>query len=358
MREDDCLSSYMFDLPADRIAQHPAPRRDASRLLVLGADGAKSHKLFSDLPDLLAPGDLLVRNNVRVMPARLLGKRGGGGAAEVLLVRREDRDGDEAWLCLARPANRFKPGREFYFGEDLVGTALGQNGDGQVWMAFSRRGADFLAALEQYGKVPLPPYIERPGKQPSDEDVARYQTTYAKHPGAVAAPTAGLHFTPAIDKRLADKGIGVVELTLNVGPGTFRPIKEEELDRHRMDSEWYDIPPETWESVWETRRRGGRVVAVGTTSVRALESAAAAGDGESLRGWTELFIRPGYAFRAIDGLVTNFHLPGSSLLVLISALAGRTRILETYGEAVAAGYRFYSYGDAMLLWRGWNCITF
>ncbi len=347
---DASLSSYMFDLPGGLIAQHPAAQRDASRLMLLGADGAIEDRVFADLPDLLSPGDLLVRNNVRVLPARLLGKRAGGGAAELLLVRRDERDNAEAWLCLARPANRFKQGREFYFGpnRELIATALDRDDQGMVWMRFYLQGDAFIAALDQFGQVPLPPYIERPDKQPTSEDTERYQTVYAKHPGAVAAPTAGLHFTPDVDARLRERGIGVAELTLNVGPGTFRPIKTEQLDQHRMDAEWYIIPDETWQQIADVRAHGGRIVAVGTTSVRALESSARL---KNLSGWTELFIRPGFEFQVIDGLVTNFHLPGSSLLVLISALAGRDRIMHAYTRAVETQYRFYSYGDAMLIWR-------
>ncbi len=346
---DSLLSSYMFDLPAALVAQSPAPQRDASRLMRLGPGDDYGEHVFADLPNLLQPGDLLVRNNVRVLPARLLGKRPGGGAAELLLVRKEDgADGSERWLCMARPANRFKPGREFSFGDgNLVAVAGKRGDDGMVWVTFSRTGADFLAALDQYGQVPLPPYIDRPDKRPTAEDAGRYQTIYARNPGAVAAPTAGLHFTPEVDRRLAERGVSVAEVTLNVGPGTFRPIKEENLDNHRMHSEWYDVPPETWEAVQRTRAAGGRVVAVGTTSTRTLESA----DEGRLQGWTELFIRPGYQFRLVDGMVTNFHLPGSSLLVMVSALAGRERILDAYRRAVAGGWRFYSYGDAMLIWR-------
>lgn len=350
MSDDALLSSYLFELPPARIAQRPADRRDASRLMVLGRDGGVGEGSFSDLPGLLGPGDLLIRNNVRVLPARLLGKRRGGGAAELLLVRKGEVDGGEAWLCLARPANRFKPGREFSFGDGaLIATSRERGEQGMVWMTFSSSGANFLGDLDRYGLVPLPPYIERDDKRPTPEDAERYQTVYASRPGAVAAPTAGLHFTAKLDARLAERGVEVAELTLNVGPGTFRPIKEEHLDRHVMDAEWYDIPAGVWERLQATRRRGGRVVAVGTTTARALESAAMAENG--LSGWTSLFIRPGHEFRSLDGLVTNFHLPGSSLLVLISALAGRDRIRDAYAKAVAGGYRFYSYGDAMLIWK-------
>lgn len=351
MSTDSLLSSYLFDLPPELVAQTPAPRRDASRLMQLAAEGGVSEHVFADLPGLLRAGDVLVRNNVRVLPARLLGKRAGGGAAELLLVRKEDdsQDGGERWLCLARPANRFKPGREFSFGEGALTAVAGERGDdGMVWVSFSCEGEDFLAALEQHGQVPLPPYIQRPDKRPTPEDAGRYQTIYARNPGAVAAPTAGLHFTPEVDAALAANGVAVAEVTLNVGPGTFRPIKEENLDNHRMHSEWYDVPEATREAMERARAGGGRVVAVGTTTVRALESAAA--DGKP-RGWTELFIRSGYRFRAIDGMVTNFHLPASSLLVMISALAGRECIMDAYRRAVDGGWRFYSYGDAMLVWR-------
>lgn len=348
MPKDDCLSSYMFDLPAELVAQHPAAKRDQSRLLHLLPDGGVEDGVFADLPCLLSPGDLLIRNNVKVIPARLLGRRGGGGAAELLLVRKEERDGDEAWFCLARPANRFKPGRDIAFGDALVATVLGNNGSGGVWVRFSLRNAEFMRELERCGQVPLPPYIHRPDHKPTSEDSERYQTTYAKHPGAVAAPTAGLHFTSEVDAELSKRGVEIAELTLNVGPGTFRPIKEEALDNHAMDAEWYDIPESTWRMAMAAKQRGSRVVAVGTTSARALEASALGG---GLSGWTDIFIRPGHAFRVVDGLLTNFHLPGSSLLVMISALAGRERVLAAYRRAVAEQYRFYSYGDAMLVWR-------
>ncbi|MCL2001183.1 MAG: tRNA preQ1(34) S-adenosylmethionine ribosyltransferase-isomerase QueA, partial [Planctomycetes bacterium] len=312
-------------MPPERIAQWPAPERDASRLMVLGSHGTIEDRIFSDLPNLLTPGDILIRNNVRVLSARLRGRRRGGGAAELLLVRPAEKNGREAWLCLARPANRFQPGREFFFGGgELAATVLGAGEQGMVWMAFSRTGGDFSAALEQFGQLPLPPYIKRPDKRPGTKDAERYQTLYAKRPGAAAAPTAGLHFTTEVDRRLVEGGVELAELTLNVGPGTFRPIKTENLDHHRMDAEWYEIPVSTREAAERTRRRGGRVVAVGTTTARALETAALSGIDS---GWSELFIRPGYRFRALDGLLTNFHLPGSSLLVMISALAGRERIL-------------------------------
>lgn len=349
MTLDSLLSSYMFDLPPGLIAQHPASERDASRLMHIAPDGSVEERRFSDLPGLLRCGDVLVRNDVRVFPARLLGKRGGGGQAELLLVRSNGDPDDEQWLCLVRPANRFKEGRTFSFGRDaeLTASPRGRGEDGMIWVEFSVKGRNFLELLERIGQIPLPPYIDRPDKRPERGDALRYQTIYANHPGAVAAPTAGLHFTPAVDQALRGRGVEIVHLTLNVGPGTFRPIKSENLDGHHMHSEWYGIDPESWRRIISAREAGGRVVAVGTTSARALESAASLG---VLSGWTELFIRPGYRFRVVDGMVTNFHLPGSSLLVMIAALAGRERVLRCYARAIREGWRFYSYGDAMLVW--------
>lgn len=350
MAADNLLSSYMFELPQELVAQHPADRRDASRLMYVEPGGNAAEKRFADLPGLLRPGDMLVRNDVKVLPARLLGKRPGGGQAELLLVRKNDDPENELWLCLARPANRFKPGRTFHFGPEgeLAATARERGDEGMVWMEFPVKGNEFLETLERLGQVPLPPYIGRPGKQPEPADAARYQTIYANRPGAVAAPTAGLHFTADLDRALRERGVDIVHVTLNVGPGTFRPIKTENLDDHHMHSEWYSVLPEDWERIRRTRENGGRIVAVGTTSTRTLEAVAAGGP---LTGWTNLFIRPGHPFRCVDGMITNFHLPGSSLLVLVSALAGREKIMELYRKAVRERWRFYSYGDAMLIWR-------
>ncbi len=346
---DGLLSSYQFVLPPELIAQTPADRRDRSRLMVLAPDGGVTEGLFRDLPSHLRAGDLLVRNNARVLPARLIGLRRGGGKAELLLVRRDDDFSGERWLCMARPANRFKPGRVFSFGPDggLVATAGDRGDDGMVWVEFAWTGGTFMDALSRYGRVPLPPYIERPDGVPTDRDAERYQTIYASRPGAVAAPTAGLHFTPELDDELRGMGVELAELTLNVGPGTFRPIAEEHIENHRMHAEWYEIPPDVWQRVQAARAAGRRVVAVGTTSARTLEAAGTTG---RTRGWTDIFIRPGYRFAVVDGLVTNFHLPGSSLLVMISALAGRDRVMAAYDRAVAGRWRFYSYGDAMLIW--------
>lgn len=354
MNQDALLSSYQFHLPQERIAQRPAERRDASRLMALAADGGIVETVFSELPNLLEPGDLLVRNNAKVLPARLIGRRAGGGVTEMLLVRPGEYAGEEAWYCLARPASHLKAGKSVVFGDgELTAAVLAKEAGGAVWAAFSEKGERFRAALERVGRLPLPPYIERPDRTPTREDVERYQTAYAKKEGAVAAPTAGLHFTPELDERLRERGVDIAEITLHVGPGTFRPIKADNLDDHVMDAERYEIPTECWRAIREARDAKRRVVAVGTTTARSLEAAALSElDGETvLDGWTSLFIRPGHRFRLVDGLVTNFHLPGSSLLVLISALAGRERILASYERAVAGGYRFYSYGDAMLIWN-------
>jgi S-adenosylmethionine:tRNA ribosyltransferase-isomerase len=368
---DDALDLYDFDLPLERIAQRPLARRDASRLMVLAPGAPPRHRHFADLADELRPGDRLVRNDTRVIPARLMGRRPGGGKTELLLVRPEpETDGTaapERWRCLARPASPLKPGMRLRFsgasadgpaGADGVeswgGVVEGRGDAGAVVFRFDAAG-DFWALLDRYGQVPLPPYIAREGGAPDAEDAEEYQTLFARVPGAVAAPTAGRHFTPELDARLAERGVGFASLTLHVGPGTFRPVTATRLSMHVMDAEWYDLPPEAARAVDAARREGRRVVAVGTTVARALESAARRAEAEGRTtlpagpAWTDLLIRPGHAFKAVDALVTNFHLPRSSLLALASAWAGRERILAAYREALAEGYRFYSYGDAMLL---------
>jgi S-adenosylmethionine:tRNA ribosyltransferase-isomerase len=353
---DYALSAYDFDLPADRIAQAPLAERDASRLLVLDrSTGALAHSTFSALPELLHPGDLLVTNRSRVFPARLLGRRPGGGAAELLLVRRLE---PGLWEAMVRPGRRLRPGVVVEIGPgvraqiegpgvrapspvaDVAPSALRR-----VRLVFDELSEE--AALERHGHVPLPPYIRR-ADAPSDR--ARYQTVYAREGGSVAAPTAGLHFTRALLERLEERGIERVELVLHVGPGTFRPVEVEDVRAHSVLPERYDIPEATAGAVDRARAEGRRVIAVGTTATRALESALGpegrlrAGEGE-----TSLVIVPGFPFRAVDGLVTNFHLPRSSLLLLVGAFGGRERVLQAYAEAVRQGYRFYSYGDAMLL---------
>jgi S-adenosylmethionine:tRNA ribosyltransferase-isomerase len=341
------LSGFDYELPPELIAQQPLPERDASRLLVLDRpSGRIAHHAFTDLPALLAPGDLLVVNRSRVIPARLLGRRASGGRGEILLVR--DR-GEGRWEAMVRPGRHLRPGQRLTIDDDLSvvveSEALGEDGRRRVRLLSKRR--DLEGALERCGHVPLPPYIRR-ADEPSDRE--RYQTVYARESGSVAAPTAGLHFTPSLLARLAERGVERAELVLHVGPGTFRPVKVSRVEEHRVASEAYSVPPETAAALAQARSRGGRVVAVGTTTVRALESAAradgtvAAGEGE-----TELVIRPGHRFRAVDVLLTNFHLPRSSLLLLVAALAGREAVLRAYAEAVRERYRFYSYGDAMLI---------
>lgn len=345
------IDLFDYDLPPELIAQQPLPERDASRLLVLDrATGAVCHRAFRDLPDLLAPGDLLVVNRSRVFPARLLGRRAKGGAAEVLLVRAHD-DDDGLWDALVRPGRRLHPGDVIEVAEDLSVRIEVREGRGGVagplrTVRILARGGDVAASLERHGHVPLPPYIRRPDA-PADRE--RYQTVYAREAGSVAAPTAGLHFTPALLEALRRRGIERAEVVLHVGPGTFRPVQVENVTAHRVDPETFVIPPETAEAVARTRARGGRVVAIGTTATRALETAANEGAPRPGAGETALVIVPGHRFRLVDGLVTNFHLPRSSLLLLVAAFAGRERVLAAYDEAVRERYRFYSYGDAMLI---------
>lgn len=356
------MDDYDYPLPGERIAQHPLEPRDASRLLVLErSSGTWRDSRFRDLAELLAPGDLLVLNDTRVFPARLFAEVEGGGSLEFLLARPADTDDPERtagleWWALARPARRALPGRRL--------TLISPSGGGAVEVleagdAGTRRirldvPGDPWAWISTHGHVPLPPYLRRPD-EPADRD--RYQTVYARRRGAVAAPTAGLHFTSELLQALARRGIGRASLTLHVGPGTFRPVTAERPEDHVMEAEWYRIPAETGRAVAEARRAGRRVVAVGTTTVRALESAARTWEArvdnpanvQAVAGWTDLTILPGYDFRVVDAMVTNFHLPRTSLLLLVSAFAGRERILAAYRHAVAAGYRFYSYGDAMLI---------
>ncbi len=342
------LSDYDYDLPEDLIAQHPAAERDGSRLMVLNRkDRVIGHALFRDLPDYLAPGDCLVINETRVFPARLKGYRpGSGGAVELLLLRQEG----ELWEALARPGRRLRVGAEVAFpDEDLKAVVEGVCASGRRLLRFSG-SASVAEVLERRGHIPLPPYIRR---EDLPEDRERYQAVYARTPGAVAAPTAGLHFTPELLDRVRASGVEVAPILLHVGPGTFTPVAEEDPGRHEMDAEFFEVSLEAVERVNRCRERGGRVVAVGTTSVRALESAAfQEGDGRVLKprsGWTRLFIYPPYSFRLSDVLISNFHLPRSTLLMLVSAFADRAFVLEAYREAVRQDYRFYSYGDAMLI---------
>ncbi|HUF88403.1 MAG TPA: tRNA preQ1(34) S-adenosylmethionine ribosyltransferase-isomerase QueA [Gemmatimonadota bacterium] len=356
MRMDD----FDFALPPERIAQRPAERRDASRLLVLdrGA-GTRIDARFDRIGEWLRPGDLLVVNETEVFPARLRARRPSGAAVEILLVRPRDGEEPEAapgreWDALAGPARKARPGDVL----ELLGHAGDPAPDATAAVLEILPGGERRVRLDvpgdpwewiaAHGHVPLPPYIDRPD-EPLDRE--RYQTVYARRRGAVAAPTAGLHFTAGLLERLAAGGVGRAAVTLHVGPGTFRPVTAERAEDHAMEAEWYRIGPTAARALAETRAGGGRVVAVGTTVVRALESAARgwAGEPAPARGWTDLFVRPGHEFRAVDALVTNFHLPRSTLLLLVAAFAGRERILEAYHHAVAGGYRFYSYGDAMLI---------
>jgi S-adenosylmethionine:tRNA ribosyltransferase-isomerase len=351
MSREEFASAYDFALPGDLIAQHPAPERDASRLLVL-ARGSIEHRTFAELPELLQPGDVLVLNDTRVIAARLRGRRAPtGGAVELLLLHpagagRYDRDA-RRWIALARPAKRLRAGTAVTFG-DFGGARIERELDeGMREVSFELNG-DFEAFLEHAGRLPLPPYIHRD----DDEAQIRYQTVFARVPGSVAAPTASLHFTPELLRRIDERGVERVYVTLDVGLGTFRPMKAQRLDEHRMHGERYDIPPSTVETIERAKREGRRVVAAGTTVVRTLEGCVhdrgrlVAGEGA-----TELFIKPGFRFGVVDAMITNFHLPQSTLLVLVSAFAGRERVLHAYRVAVEERYRFFSFGDAMFVER-------
>jgi S-adenosylmethionine:tRNA ribosyltransferase-isomerase len=330
-------------LPRHLIAQRPARPRDNSRLLVLRREtGAVEHRVFRNLPEYLRPGDVLVLNNTKVLPVRLRTRRATGAEVEVLLLRPVG----VQWEALVRPGRRLRPGTHLSFGGGAVGITVGGSTEqGTRFVDVRPQGADLLAALERIGEMPVPPYIERPLDDPRD-----YQTVYAEREGAVAAPTAGLHFSPELLEALRARDVGVQCVTLHVGLGTFRSVEAEDVTQHRMDAEWYEVTPETAAAINGARSRGGRAVVVGTTVVRTLESAA--GDDGTIApgsGGTQLFITPGFRFRATDVLVTNFHLPRTTLLMLVSAFAGRERILAAYAEAIRLGYRFYSFGDAMLI---------
>ena len=338
-------SDFYYDLPQELIAQTPLERRDASRLMTLDkATGAVSHRHFYELPQLLRPGDCLVMNDSRVLPARLIGHRlPGGGACEVLLLT--DR-GAGRWECLVRPGRKLKPGARVSFGDGsrLTAEVEAELSDGKRLVRFDYEGI-FLEVLEALGKMPLPPYIKEELRDPE-----RYQTVYSRVNGSAAAPTAGLHFTPELLEQIRAMGVKECWVTLHVGLGTFRPVKEEEIADHEMHSEFCMIPKETARIVNETKRAGGRVICVGTTSCRTLESFAREdGTLEERSGWTNIFIYPGYRFKAMDALITNFHLPESTLIMLVSALAGREHVLAAYEEAVRQRYRFFSFGDAMFI---------
>ncbi|MFB2971723.1 tRNA preQ1(34) S-adenosylmethionine ribosyltransferase-isomerase QueA [Aerosakkonema sp. BLCC-F183] len=374
--EDLFLSAYDYQLPEERIAQNPAIPRDSSRLLVVNSPSHHSHHIFRDLPNLLKSGDLLVLNNTRTIPARLYGRKISGTAVEVLLLEELE---NNSWLALVKPGKRLPPGTKILFEaqqphpQPLPVARGGENGEdfqfpiqnpkskiqnkltatvvardeatgGRILQFELPPRTSLIQVLGQFGHVPLPPYIKNSQSHPE-----QYQTVYGERPGAIAAPTAGLHFTTELLKQLQEKGIEQAYVTLHVGVGTFRPVEAEDITAHKMHSEWVEVSPETVAKIRTTQRRGGRVIAVGTTVVRSLEGAAVSGELQPFCGKTELFIYPGYKWRVVEGLITNFHLPRSSLLMLLSAMIGRDRLLSLYREAIACEYRFYSFGDAMLI---------
>ena len=337
-------SDFNFDLPPELIAQTPLERRDGSRLLTLNKETGETHHMhFFDLPTLLRPGDCLVLNDSRVLPARLLGRRAGGGACEVLLLI--DR-GDNVWECLVRPGKKLHTGATVTFGDgELTAEIVGEVEGGNRLVRFYYEGI-FLEMLEHLGRMPLPPYIKE-----ELADGERYQTVYSRVVGSAAAPTAGLHFTKELLEQVKAMGVKVCYVTLHVGLGTFRPVKAEEITDHEMHSEYCVIPQETADVINATKAAGGRVICVGTTSCRTIESwANEDGTMEAKAGWTNIFIYPGYRFKVLDALITNFHLPESTLIMLVSALAGREHVLAAYEEAVRERYRFFSFGDAMFIY--------
>jgi len=350
------ISSYDFHLPEESIAQAPAARRDASRLLHLDCLSDRlRHGVFSDVADLLRKDDLLVVNNTRVFPARLNGRKETGGKIEFMLLHypmstESGGAGRAVVQGLLKASKRPKTGARLIFGDDLLGEVVCLNRDATVSVELCWRG-ELDGVLKRYGQVPLPPYIKR-AKDQDGHDHKRYQTVYAGENGAVAAPTAGLHFTPELLSKVKDKGARLAELTLHVGYGTFAPVRVEDIRKHQIHAERVTVPPETRDLIAQTREAGGRVWAVGTTSARTLEFAADdCGGVESLSGDCRLYIYPGYKFKVVDVMVTNFHLPRSSLLFMVSAFAGRERLLAAYESAIKKGYRFYSYGDAMVITR-------
>jgi len=346
------LTDYDYHLPPERIAHLPSQRRDASRLLVLDrkSDGLRHHR-FADLGALLRDGDVLVLNNTRVVPARLQARKETGGKVELLVLDPHKAPEDaarEGYRCLFKASKPARPGIRLELSNGDVVHVLERSPNGLVSVAFSS-ALSVIELLEEIGQVPLPPYIERSTSAAAD-DRRNYQTVYAKHPGAVAAPTAGLHFSEELLARLRDQGVGCYEVTLHVGYGTFAPIREEDVRRHRMHSEYFELSPEAAAGLERARREGRRIIAVGTTVVRTLEWVAARhGSLVACKGWCDHYIYPGATFQVVNAMITNFHLPKSTLLLLVAAFAGRERILSAYREAIEKGYRFYSYGDAMLI---------
>ncbi len=341
------IDDFDFDLPSERIALHPCEPRDAARLLVIPSCGGFEDRHILELPMLLRPGDLVIFNDTKVIPARLTGRR-GEAVVEVTLYRDL---GGGSWRVFAKGARRLRVGDRLVFAEGLAATIAEKHPEGDVTLGFDVEGSAFREALTRHGTMPLPPYIKRL-RGGEARDRGDYQTIFARYEGAVAAPTAGLHFTPALLDALERRGVGWTTLTLHVGPGTFLPVRTPDPRQHRMHAEWGVLTAETAHRIAEARRAGGRVVAVGTTTLRLLESAAAeTGEVRPFAGETRLFIMPGYRFRAVDMLLTNFHLPRSTLLMLVAALAGLERIKSAYEHAIASGYRFFSYGDACLIER-------
>lgn len=357
---DQLLSSYDYELPPDRIAQTPLAQRDRSRLLVVDSPTHHAHRLFYELPEILQPQDLLVLNNTRVIPARLFGSKSTGAPIEVLLLEERQKN---CWLALVKPGRRLKPGAKILFEPRQAGDSSEPDGEpsplpplsatvvardeatsGRLLKFDIPDGVSWVELLEQYGHLALPPYISNSQAAPE-----QYQTVYAHTPGAIAAPTAGLHFTDELLQKCNERGIQQAFVTLHVGVGTFRPVEVDHITEHKMHGEWLEVPPATVEKIRETKASGGRVIAVGTTVVRALEGAATNGELQPFQGKTELFIYPGYQWNVIDGLVTNFHLPRSTLMMMLSAMIGRERLLALYQDAIAQNYRFYSFGDAMLI---------
>ena len=336
-------SDFFYDLPEELIAQTPLQRRDSSRLLCLDKNtGALEHHHFYELINFLEEGDCLVLNDSRVLPARLIGTRSSGGSVELVLLRDL---GDGCWECLSRPGRKTKPGTELRFGDGELTATVERVADGGNRVVKFHYDGIFLEVLERLGKMPLPPYIKEELNDPE-----RYQTVYSREIGSAAAPTAGLHFTSELLEQIKAKGVEVCYVTLHVGLGTFRPVKEDEIENHEMHSEFCIVPEETARVVTEAKQQGRRVIAVGTTSCRTLESFAAPdGTLKSCSGWTDIFIYPGYRFKCVDALITNFHLPESTLIMLVSALAGRENILNAYKTAVEEKYRFFSFGDAMFI---------
>ena len=338
------LDEFDYNLPEELIAQVPIAKRDESRLMVLHRDNKRvEHKTFKDIIDYLNPGDCLVRNNTKVIPARLYGKKDTGANVEFVLLKQIEGD---IWESIVRPGNKLKPGSVVNFGDGILkATILDIMEGGTRKVQFEYEGI-FNEILDKIGLMPLPPYIHESLKEKD-----RYQTVYAKYNGSAAAPTAGLHFTPELLKKIEEKGVKIANVTLHVGIGTFRPVKEENIEEHKMHTEHFYIKQEDVDKINETKKSGGRVIAVGTTSCRVLETIASEDTGlvEATEADTGIYIYPGYKFKCIDGLITNFHLPKSTLLMLVSALAGREFVLEAYNEAVKEKYRFFSFGDAMFI---------